>query len=78
MSIKIERVANGYEVCLTDPEIVKKNSSASGRWKNPEVEYVFKTVSEVMSFLEKNLDKAMPEGDYESSFAIEAAKEEDD
>lgn len=75
--VKIERLANGYEVEMRDPAIVKKNSNMkSGGYKDPHVSYAFKTVDEVMAFLKKNLDKAMPMDEYESSFA-EAVTEED-
>lgn len=66
----IERLANGYEVEVTDPAIVKanRNSDMKTPWRDPKVCYAFKTVQEVMKFLEKNLDKALPLDDYSSSF----------
>lgn len=75
--VRIERMANGYEVEITDPAIVKANASTKGGWRDPCVSYAFKTVPEVMAFLEKNLDKALPQDDYSSSFD-KAMKEEDD
>lgn len=81
-SIKIKRLANGFEVQMTDPDIVKQNQAPSkkgeiGRWRDPEVTYAFKTTDEVMKFLNKNLAKAMPTDEYETSFDA-AMKEEDD
>lgn len=79
--VKIERLANGYEVEMTDPKIVAQNNKPTkdgiGRWKDPKVCYAFKTVDEVLKFLSKNLETAMPMDDYENSFN-EAAKEEND
>lgn len=69
---KIERAQNGYEVEMTDPKIVESNHSDSkagmGRYRDPQVSYVFKTLPEVLKFLKANLDKALPAGEFESSF----------
>tara|TARA_R110000868_G_scaffold19150_3_gene82780 strand:+ start:1080 stop:1331 length:252 start_codon:yes stop_codon:yes gene_type:complete len=74
---KIERLANGYEVEITDPKIVEQNKKGKGGYKNPDVSYAFKTVQEVLSFLGKNLKTAMPMDEYESSFDMAATKEEE-
>ena len=60
--VRIERMANGYSVCVKDPAIVKANAKP-GPYKNADREYVFKTVEEVLKFLNKTLDKALPEDD---------------
>lgn len=75
----IERMANGYEVEITDPDIVKanRNSGPNKPWRNPKVSYGFKTVDEVLAFLKKNLDKALPADEYGSSFEL-ASQEDDD
>lgn len=80
--VKIERLANGYEVEMSDPEIIKNNqkptkSGSMGAWKDPKVSYAFKSVDEVIKFLKTNLDKAMPMDEYGSSFEAAAAEEED-
>lgn len=76
---KIERLANGYEVEVTDPKIAAANKkSKMGGWKDPKVSYAFKTIKEVLAFLEKNLDKALPLDEYESSFDMAAKDEEED
>lgn len=78
--VVIERVANGYEVEVTDPKIRAKNrgpQSIDEPYRSSEKEYVFKTVEEVLAFLTKNLDKALPADEYDSSFD-EAAAEDDD
>ena len=75
--VKIERLANGFEVEVTDPKIAEANRKSKGAWKDPRVGYAFKTVQEVLDFLGKNLEKAMPAGEYESAFD-EAAEAEDE
>lgn len=76
---KIERLANGYEVELTDPQIVKENQSAKlGKpWKDPKVCYAFKSAKEVVKFLSKHLETALPLDEYSTSFD-KATEEEDD
>lgn len=75
---KIKRLANGYEVEIRDPEIVKANRDTSSKpskpWRDPEVGYVFKTIGEVTVFLNNNLEKALPLDEYSSTFDV-AAKE---
>lgn len=76
---RIERLANGYEVELFDPEVDKKNRVSKGNhvYRDPMMGYAFKNVKEVLAFLEKNLDKAVRSDEYSSSFG-EAIKEMDD
>lgn len=79
--VVIERVANGYEVEVTDPKIAKKNSGPQpidGPYRSSQKEYVFKTIEEVLAFLTKNLDKALPVDEYDSSFDEAIAEEDDD
>ncbi len=74
--VRIDKLANGYEVEMTDPKIVeannKRDNSTGGKytpWKDPKVGYVFKTVDEVVGFLTKALPTAMPvKDDYSTSF----------
>ena len=81
---RIERVKNGFEVCMTDPEIVKANREPSKKgeykpYRNPDVEYVFKTVEEVLNFLKTALPKAVPDdSEYESAFDNAAKDAADD
>lgn len=71
--VVIERVANGYEVEVSDPAV--KNDGLMGSMKARK-EYVFKTIDEVLNFLTKNLDKALPADEYDSAF--DEAVEEDE
>jgi hypothetical protein len=78
-TVRIERLENGFEVELDDPKVVKANQSAkSGEWKNPTRSYAFKTLAEVMDFLSRNLEKALPESEYSTAFAMAAKEEEDE
>jgi len=79
--VVIERVANGYEVEVTDPKQKAMNNgpqSINKPYRSAEKEYVFKTVDEVLTFLTKNLDKALPADDYDSSFDEALAEDEDE
>lgn len=71
--VKIERIANGYEVSFQDPDIQAANSKAMGKpgmaWRDPEVEMAFKTTDEVMSFLGAHLEKLTASESYDSAFA---------
>lgn len=77
--VRIERAANGYTVSADDPKIVaanKKRDNSKGPYEpyqDPSKEYVFKTMKEVTTFLEKNLDKALPADEYSSSFDLAAS-----
>lgn len=72
--IKITREGDKFEVCVTDPEIVKANTSPKARWQDPENEYTFDSWEQVSTFLDKIADKALPVTEYNRAFA-QAAKE---
>jgi hypothetical protein len=71
--VVIERVANGYEVEVSDPAAPK-----GGLMMDRKKEYVFKTINEVLSFLTKNLDKALPADEYDSAFDAAVAEEDEE
>lgn len=85
--VSIERIRNGYTVAMDDPSIVAANrkrdtliggkSVPSTPWRDPRVEYAFKDVKEVMTFLEKNLDSALPMDEFSSSFDTAVAEGSD-
>lgn len=81
---RIERLNNGFEVEMKDPEIVKANNKRSGKsnepapWKDPYVSFAFTTKEEVLKFLEKNLDKALPDDTYSTSFDAAVAEDDDE
>lgn len=74
--IKIERIANGFEVCMKDPEVEKQNAKSDGPWKDPEIEYAFKTEEEVLAFVKKAMKKLASGGEYDTAFS-KAMKEDD-
>ena len=68
--VRIERLTNGFEVKIEDPEIVKANRKRDdsktgliGRWRDPWKSYAFKTAAEVTAFLTKALPKTVPDDD---------------
>lgn len=73
--INIKRMQNGYTVRITDPAIVKANAerdkAAKGDcvpWRDSQVSYAFTTSAEVLEFLKNNIDKAMPDDEFSSTF----------
>jgi hypothetical protein len=80
---RIEKVANGFTVSMKDPDIVKANqkrnsgkSNSLGMWKDPHKSFVFDSVEEVLTFLQKTLPKALPSDEFGSTFT-QALKETD-
>ena len=80
--LRIEKLENGYTVCITDSKIQEKNRG-KGPWQDPEKEYAFKDAKEVADFVAKNLDVLEPpmsDADiYKTSFgdAVKGDKEND-
>lgn len=73
--IRIERERNGFSVKATDPEIEKANAARRGKdydgpseWKDPNVEFSFDTKEQVIAFVEKAIDIALPADEYSSAF----------
>ena len=84
---RISRHANGWEVTMRDPEIVKKNRQRDamkyddpkrGEYRDPNVTLVFTKKEEVINFLTKNLDKMEVESDFDTSFDMAVAEAPDD
>jgi hypothetical protein len=76
-SIRIERDRGGFSIRATDPEIEKANRERNksdgdccpvGEWKDPNVEYSFETKEQVLKFLDKAIDVALPKDEYSSAF----------
>ena len=73
--VRIERLTNGFEVEIRDPEIEKANrkrdnsKSGIGIYRSPWKSYAFKSAAEVTAFLTKALPKTVPEDDeYSTAF----------
>lgn len=74
-SIRIERERNGFSVSASDPAIVEANNkrdtkgySGPSEWKDPNVEFQFDTKEQVLAFLTKAMDIALPADEYTSAF----------
>lgn len=70
--IKITRLANGFEVCFRDPDIVAANKKLDGKgmsaWRDPEVEMAFESADAVVSFLGKYLEKLTTAESFDTAF----------
>lgn len=74
--IRIEREREGFEVTCTDPKIEAANRARDGDgeksprvpWQDPQVEFNFETKAQVLAFLEKAIDIALPADEYSSAF----------
>jgi hypothetical protein len=81
---RIEKLQNGFEVEIRDPEIEKKNNARNEKsgyspYKDPWVSYVFTDITAVLAFLKKSLPKASAGGgEFESSFDAAVAAPSDD
>lgn len=72
--IRIEREREGFEVTCTDPKIEAANRARDGKnggcapWDDPQVEYTFETKAQVLAFLDKAIDIALPADEYSTAF----------
>lgn len=71
-SVRICRVQNGFEVSLSDPEIIKANNrrdTSKGPltpWKDPDKKYAFKDMATALAFVEKTAEMALPKEEKDS------------
>lgn len=83
-SIRISRDREGFCVSVTDPEIRKANEARDSKtdccapWQDPNCEYDFENKAQVLAFLDKAMDIALPADDYSSAFDKLAADAKDD
>lgn len=79
--LRIDKLANGYEVSIADPKILAENEKPRTNYKSPWVEYAFTTGDEVISFVKGHLGSLKPEPDgetlYGQEFARQATKHDD-
>lgn len=80
-SIRIERERQGFCVRATDPKIEEANRKRDHKcdgpvapWKDPNVEFKFDTKEQVLAFVNKAIDIALPADEYSTAFD-KAAKE---
>ena len=80
-TLKIEKMENGYEVEICDPDIMEQNdkNSKNAMWKDPWKSYAFGTVEEVAKFVSIHLGKLKPPpgADEEYAAAFKSATKED-
>jgi hypothetical protein len=67
--VRIKRTIAGFDVCVTDPEVVKKNQTTKGGWRDPEICVSFPDVKKTTAFLDKHLEKVLPGDEFETAFA---------
>lgn len=76
--LRIEKLENGFEVEIADPEAKAKNSKSTGIYEDPWKAYAFVTVAEVVKFIDEKLGSLKaPEADEEYSGAFAEAIKDD-
>lgn len=73
--LKVERLANGWEVELVDPTIVAENEKPKSNYKSPWVEYAFTTAAEVQEFIKLHLESLKPEPSADEQYGQEFARQ---
>ena len=76
--LRIEKLENGFEVEIADPESQASNKKSTGTYVDPWKAYAFATVEEVVKFINEKLGSLKaPETDEEYSGAFaDAIKDE--
>lgn len=74
--LKVEKLENGYEVEIRDPEIDKANRDPKSKtpWQEPWKCYAFATPADVAAFVTAHLDKLKPPPSADVEFAGAFAK----
>lgn len=74
--LKIEKLENGYEVSICDPEIQKANADPKNKkWQSPWKDYAFTTAKEVADFVAEHLDSLTPPPDADEEYSSEFARQ---
>ena len=73
--LRIEKLANGYEVEISDPGVKKNNADLKKSWKDPWVGYAFTTADEVKEFIGKHLDSLEPPADADDEYGAEFVRQ---
>lgn len=78
--LKIEKLENGYTVCVVDEKIAENNKKPKARWEDPWKEYGFSNDTDVLAFVTKRLAtlKKPPSASEEYDGAFKTAIGEDD
>lgn len=64
--VRIEKLSNGYEVEVCDPDQKAKNKNPKTPYADPWKSYAYSTKEEVIAFLTKVLDTLVPEDEDDS------------
>jgi len=51
---RIEKLENGYTVCVTDRVIQKANQKPNAKWKDADKEYAFKDLASALKWIADN------------------------
>jgi len=73
--LRVEKLANGFEVSICDPKINEANAKPKSNWQSPWVEYAFTTAAEVITFITAHLESLKPEPDDEAQYGQEFARQ---
>lgn len=78
--LRIEKLENGYEVSICDPEMMAANADPNNKqWKDPWKDYAFTTAEEVKNFVGEHLESLKPPPDadeeYNAEFSRQSEKE---
>lgn len=73
--LRVDKLANGFEVSICDPKIVAENDKPKSNYKDPWVEYAFTTAAEVKEFIALHLDSLKPEPDAATQYGQEFARQ---
>ena len=74
--LRVEKLANGFEVEICDPTIVAENNKPkSNSYKSPWVEYAFTTAPEVIEFIKLHLESLKPEPSADEQYGQEFARQ---
>lgn len=76
--VRVEKLQNGYEVEVCDPDIVKANNKPKSAYMDPWKGYAFTTAKEVTDFLTKVMDTLEPDNGDDMGTNFQRAIEDDD
>ncbi len=80
--LRVEKLENGYEVEVCDPDLMAANEKPKAAYKDPWKAYAFTTAEEVKNFIGEHLDSLKPppdaDAEYGSAFKEATSEDEDD
>jgi hypothetical protein len=65
---RVERAVNGFVIKCDDPKIKEENAKSKGGYRDPTKTWTFEDKDKLLAFIGKNIDKMLPEDDYDSAF----------